>query len=126
MASLTIMYFLLPWYPLINPINAKNDQHLISPYSDTADSVIKIMRIQEMITNLRSFDCYTNSPCQYPTNWIEKSMENLETSVRLKRVHVICNVTQVKARNKIVDQDYFPRPYWLTLLTCQLNTEYKV
>ena len=68
MASLTIMYFLLPWYPLINPINAKNDQHLISPYSDTADSVIKIMRIQEMITNLRSFDCYTNSPCQYPTN----------------------------------------------------------
>ena len=35
----------------------KSDQHLISPYSYTAESFIKIMRIKEMIANLRSFDC---------------------------------------------------------------------
>ena len=30
---------------------------IISPYSDTAESFIKIRRIKEMITNLRIFDC---------------------------------------------------------------------
>ena len=37
--------------------NSKSDQDLTSPYSDTAESSIKIMRIKEMITNLSSFDC---------------------------------------------------------------------
>ena len=42
------------------PIYHKNpfcDQRLISPYSNTAESVIEITRIKEMITNLRNFDC---------------------------------------------------------------------
>ena len=43
-----------------------SDLHLISPYSNTTESFIKIMRIKEMITNLRSFDFLTNSPGQYP------------------------------------------------------------
>ena len=34
----------------------------ISPYSDTAESFRKIMRIKEMIANLESFDCKTYSP----------------------------------------------------------------
>ena len=37
--------------------NLKSDQHVISPYSDTAESFIKIRRVKEMITNLRIFDC---------------------------------------------------------------------
>ena len=37
----------------INPLNTKSDQHLISPYSDTAKSFIEIMRMKEMIANLR-------------------------------------------------------------------------
>ena len=37
----------------INPLNTKSDQHLISPYSNTAESFIKIMRMKEMIANLR-------------------------------------------------------------------------
>ena len=37
----------------INPLNTKNDQHLISPYSNTAESFIKIMRMKEMIAHLR-------------------------------------------------------------------------
>ena len=37
----------------INPLNTKSDQHLISPYSNTAESFIKLMRMKEMIANLR-------------------------------------------------------------------------
>ena len=44
------------------------------------------MRIREMISNLRSFDCYTNSPCQYQWKCIEKSKEKTETDVRIKRL----------------------------------------
>ena len=37
--------------------NPKSDQHLISPNSKMAVSFIKIMRVKEMITTQRSFDC---------------------------------------------------------------------
>ena len=35
----------------LNPLNPKSDQHVISPYSNTA------MRRKEMIANLKSYDC---------------------------------------------------------------------
>ena len=50
----------------LNPKNPKYDQHLISPYRNTAKSVIEIMRIKEMITNLRCFDYTMNSPLSVP------------------------------------------------------------
>ena len=40
----------------LNPWILKSDQHLISPYNNTAKPFIKIMSIKEMIANLRSFD----------------------------------------------------------------------
>ena len=43
----------------------KSDQYLISPYSNAVKPFIKIMRINEMIGNLISFDLQMNSPCQY-------------------------------------------------------------
>ena len=62
---------------LINPLNPKSDQHVISPYSNTAESFIKIMKIEELITNLRSFDLKMNSPCQYQNKiYREKCGEN--------------------------------------------------
>lgn len=39
---------------LFNPF--KNDQRLISPDINAAESLIRIMRIQEMISNLINFD----------------------------------------------------------------------
>ena len=33
-----------------------SDQHVISPYSNTTESVIKILRIRQMIANLKCFD----------------------------------------------------------------------
>ena len=48
----------------INPLKPESDQHQISPYSNMAESFIKIMRRKEMITSQKSFDCSTNSPCQ--------------------------------------------------------------
>ena len=36
---------------IINPLNLKSDQLLISPYNITPESNIKVMRIKEMITN---------------------------------------------------------------------------
>ena len=50
----------------LNPKNPKYDQHLISPYRNTAKSVIEIMRIKEMITNLRCFDYTMNSHLSVP------------------------------------------------------------
>ena len=41
---------------VFNPLNPGSDQYLISPYNNTPESFIKIMRIRQMITNLRSFD----------------------------------------------------------------------
>ena len=69
------------WNVFLNSLDPKSDQHLISPYSNTAKSFIKIMRIKEMITNTRSFDLQINSPCQYQKKQIEKSMENVDTDV---------------------------------------------
>ena len=40
---------------LFNPMNPGSDQYLISPYNNTAESFIKVMRIRQMIINLRSF-----------------------------------------------------------------------
>ena len=39
-----------------------------------------------MITKGRSFDCLTNSPCQNQMKCINKSMENVDTDVRVLRV----------------------------------------
>ena len=36
-----------------------------------------------MIANLRCFDCKTNSPCPDVRKCIEKSMENIDTDVRV-------------------------------------------
>ena len=67
----------------LNHLNPKNDQHLISPYINTVESFIMIVRIKEMIVNLRSFDFYTNSPCQYQRKCVEKSLENMHADVRV-------------------------------------------
>ena len=67
----------------INPSNPKSVQHLISPYNNNAESLTEIMRIKEMPDNLRSFDLQLNSPCQNQKKHVEKSMENMETDVRV-------------------------------------------
>ena len=41
------------------------------------------MRIKEMPDNLRSFNLQMNSPCQYQKKHVQKSMENIETDVRV-------------------------------------------
>ena len=46
-SSITWLYI----YCGINPLIPKSDQHLISPYSMTLKSNIKVMRMEEMITN---------------------------------------------------------------------------
>ena len=70
----------------LNPLNPMNDQHLTSPYSNTAESFTKLMRIKEMITNLRSIDLQMNSLFQYHKKHTKNSMENMDTDVRVSRV----------------------------------------
>ena len=65
-----------------------SDQHLISPNNNTSESFVKIMRIKEMITNLRSFDCSTNSPSQQQRTCLANSMENMHTDVRVTVLRV--------------------------------------
>ena len=67
------------WLLTLNPLNPKSDQYLISPYSNTAEPFIKNMRVKEMITKLKNFDCSTNSPSQYQRKCIEKGKENVDT-----------------------------------------------
>ena len=61
-------------------------QHVISPYSNTAESFFKVMRIKEMIINLRSIDLQMNSLFQYHKKHTKNSMENMDTDVRVSRV----------------------------------------
>ena len=67
----------------LNPLNTKSDLHLISPYNVTPESHVKVVRIKEMITNWRSFDWQTNSPCQHLRKCIKNSMENMHTDVKV-------------------------------------------
>ena len=69
-------------------LNPVSDQHIISPNNNTSESFIKIMRIKEMITNLRSFDCSTNSPSQQQRTCLANSMENMHTDVRVTVLRV--------------------------------------
>ena len=68
---------------LLNPLTPKSDQHLTSLYNITTESNIKVTRIKKMIANPRSFDCSTNSPCQYQGGCMGKSMKNIDTDVRV-------------------------------------------
>ena len=43
---------------------------------------MKIIRLKEMIANLRGFDLHMNSPCQYQMKHMGKSMENMDTDVK--------------------------------------------
>ena len=67
---------------IINPLNPYSDQLVISPYSRTAESFIKIMRIKEMPTREalivhQILHVSTKGKC------MEKSVENMDTDVRL-------------------------------------------
>ena len=66
------------------PFKLLTNQHLISPNNDTTKSFMKITRVKEMITNLRSFDWWNNFPCQYQRKYT--GMENMDTNVRVTRV----------------------------------------
>ena len=55
--SLSLLQYLLSKkHSLVHPLNLESDQYLISPYNNTAELLIKTVRIKEMITNLRGFD----------------------------------------------------------------------
>ena len=51
--TVTLIYFLLTKTSLNHTLTLMSDQHL-SPYNITPESHIKVMRIKEMITNLRT------------------------------------------------------------------------
>ena len=66
-----------------NPLNLKSDQHVISPYRNTAESFIMGKRIKEIIGKVAIFDCYTNFPCQYRSRCVEEVMENVDIDARV-------------------------------------------
>lgn len=50
--------YYFPWRLfLLNSLNPKSDQHLMSPHRRTAESQIRIMRMKELIADLKSCDC---------------------------------------------------------------------
>lgn len=72
----------------INQFNLKCDWLLIAPCSITLESSVNIMRIQEMITSLKSFWIMSNKFSLLLSHECrEISAENMNTDVRLKRVN---------------------------------------
>ena len=69
------LYSMLISFPFLcrsNPSTPSSDWLLISLYNITLESKVKVMRIKEMIINLRSEeapDCYTKSLCLYHRNF---------------------------------------------------------
>ena len=88
-------------HAVLRLIHLKSDLHLISPYSNAAGSFIKITRMNKVIANLRGFDCYMNSPFQYQRTSVEKSIENMETDVRVKNPCMISRGVTKKAHSLI-------------------------
>ena len=64
-----------------NPLTPKNYRPLISLYSITLESKVKVMMMKKIIINLRSSDSQPNSPHQYHRNYQEKWGEY--TNIRL-------------------------------------------
>ena len=62
------------------------DQRLISPYINTSETFIRSMRINEMIANLRCFDCEKKIILVSAKGNVEKIMENMGTDVRVDEV----------------------------------------
>ena len=54
--------------------------------SADAETFTKLMRIKELITNLRSIDLQMNSLFQYHKKHTKNSMEIMDTDVRVSRV----------------------------------------
>ena len=115
-------------------LNPASDQHLISPYNNTSESFIKIMRIKEMITNLRSFDCSTNSPSQQQRTCLENCMENIHTDVRVIVLRVDTFIAELTEHSPIIIQNSsnpsgqknldvqpYDRLYKVLLLACVAN-----
>ena len=69
-----------------NPLTTKSDQHLISPYNITCESYIKVMRIKEMITNLRWSWLLNKFSLSALKVIYGDSMENMHTDVRVTQV----------------------------------------
>ena len=66
---------------IINPLNPYSDQLVISPYSDTAESFIKIMKIKEMPTQ-EALIVHQILLVSTKGKCMEKSVENMVTDVR--------------------------------------------
>ena len=66
---------------ITNPLNPYSDQLVISPYSHTAESFIKIMRIKEMPTQ-EALIVHQILLVSTKGKCMEKSVENMDTDVR--------------------------------------------
>ena len=74
------------------------------------------MRIKEIIGILRSFDLQMNSPRQFQKTHIEKSMQNMDTDVRVLRVNKLGNELKVLQSNQRQMNDQKQSSNSLTLI----------
>ena len=77
---------------LVNPLITTSDWNLISPYNITPESSINVIRLEEMITNLGTLDCLTNSPYQHLSKCTKNSVENRNIDVIVYKA--LSNVSQ--------------------------------
>ena len=63
-----------------NPLTPKSYRLLISLYSITLESKVKVMMMKKIIINLRSSDSQPNSPHQYHRNYKEYTNVRLNNS----------------------------------------------
>ena len=64
-------------------LTPKSDKHLISPYNIIPESCSKVKRKRKLPAAIEVVDCHTNSPCQYLREYMENSMENTFTDIRV-------------------------------------------
>ena len=90
----------------INSWNPWGDQHIISPYSSSIFSLqlyfspllsnhsLGSWEYRKSSLTSEAFIVKKNSLCQYQRKCIEKSMENMDTDIRVKRIYCcLINVT---------------------------------
>ena len=78
-SAISVQRYLLPHS--VNPLTPWSDQHLISPYIITPESLSKVLRIKKIIIKYRNSCLLNEFSLPGSQNFIQNNMENMHTDV---------------------------------------------
>ena len=78
-SAISVLRYLLPHS--VNPLTPRCDQHLISPYNITPESLSKVLRIKKIIIKYINSCLLNKFSLPAPQNFIQNKKENMHADV---------------------------------------------